>query len=104
MPSPSAWKLAAPGAGSRKSKSRYVKHESGDRPGLQTQCGDVASEKASDLAAMGPSVLPAGFPDLLEKDADLRRLVECWPTLPEHVRQTIRMLLESAGTKSVRIT
>lgn len=71
------------------------------------------------VVAMGPSGLPAGLPELLgicavrgaendgvahmprpasevESDPALRALVEAWPVLPEHVRATIRMLVESA--------
>jgi len=33
-----------------------------------------------------------------ETDPELTRLVSAWPTLPEHVRATIRMLVESART------
>ncbi len=57
-----------------------------------------------------PSVLPAGLPESTGiqsvlplgrvcvddiTDPALRMLVAAWPTLPEHVRATIRMLVES---------
>jgi len=31
---------------------------------------------------------------LAEKDPDLGLVVECWPKLPEHIKQTIKTLVE----------
>ena len=35
------------------------------------------------------------LPESPEKDPALTLLIEAWPTLPEHVRATIRMLVDS---------
>ena len=34
---------------------------------------------------------------LREKDADLTRIVEAWPSLPGHIKTTIIVLVKSAG-------
>ncbi len=43
-------------------------------------------------------VLPSGLPESLENDADFSRLMDRWPSLPSHVKQTILTLIESVST------
>ena len=49
----------------------------------------------------GKSATPTYSPDTCAlnqpDDPDLRRIVGTWPTLPEHVRQAILLLVRSAG-------
>jgi len=40
----------------------------------------------------------ASKPPQTPKDPDLELVVKCWPNLPEHIKQTIKMLVEKAGT------
>ena len=40
-------------------------------------------------------VLPSGLPESLENDADFARLMDRWPSLPAHVKQTILTLVAS---------
>jgi hypothetical protein len=35
---------------------------------------------------------------LAEKDPDLALVVECWPNLPEHIKQAIKTLVDTANT------
>ena len=84
---------------------------SGDRPGLQTQVEDSRTADEPSVMASVRSVLPPGLPESTRQsmnwqlednqtgepsDPTLMLLVEAWPTLPEHVRATIQMLVESA--------
>jgi hypothetical protein len=36
---------------------------------------------------------------LSQKDPDLAQVVERWPDLPEHIKQTIKTLVETASKK-----
>ncbi|MBC7816916.1 MAG: hypothetical protein IAG10_08525 [Planctomycetaceae bacterium] len=82
--------------------------------GLKPSGGFTQRFDGPAVAQSEDRVLPAGLPESGEigavvpldrmsavviADPVLRVLVEAWPTLPEHVRTTIRMLVES-----VRIT
>jgi hypothetical protein len=40
-------------------------------------------------------VLPSGLPESLENDADFAHLMDRWPSLPKHVKQTILTLVAS---------
>ena len=69
-------------------------------PVLKTDGQNSEATNAQEITHSARSVLT----ESLENDPALRRLVEAWPMLPEHVRQTIRMLVESVGAKPVRVT
>ena len=73
-------------------------------PVLKTDGQNSEATNAQEITHSARSVLPDCLPESLENDPALRRLVEAWPMLPEHVRQTIRMLVESVGAKPVRVT
>ena len=67
-------------------------------PVLKTDGQNSEPANTDAVMASAQSVLPVCLPESVENDPALRLLVEAWPTLPAHVRATIRMLVESART------
>ncbi|MBC7820140.1 MAG: hypothetical protein IAG10_24925 [Planctomycetaceae bacterium] len=62
------------------------------------QRNSVAPKVATDIADDGCERLLSAA----DTDPDLAQLVSAWATLPEHIRATIRMLVESVATLSDR--
>jgi hypothetical protein len=63
---------------------------------LVFETGDDSSERVEtpQVTESAADVLPAGLPESLETDADLRRLVDRWDTLPDAIRKAICALAE----------
>ena len=53
-------------------------------------------ESPQGLATPGEAVLPTSLPFSVENYPALRAVVEAWPTLPDHVRATIAMIVTTA--------
>ena len=71
-------------------------------PVLKTDGQNSEATNAQEITHSARSVLPDCLPESLENDPALKRLVEAWPTLPEHLRATIRMLVESVASTTGR--
>ena len=79
----SGWESNPPGSFSEATLGLKPSDES---PELALHMGDTETAKP---------VLPSGLPESLENDADFSRLMDRWPMLPTHVKQTILTLAES---------
>ncbi len=58
------------------------------------------SGETKDIREASSAGSPKESPKLQEivlSDADLARIVDAWPHLPDHIKATIRTLVESAG-------
>jgi hypothetical protein len=53
-------------------------------------------KKSKELTNISPSVTPI----ITASPPELQELINRWDDLPEHVRQTIQMLVDTAGGKS----
>ena len=53
-------------------------------------------EKSKELANISPSVTPI----ITASPPELQKIINCWDVLPEHIKETIKMLVDTAGKKS----
>jgi hypothetical protein len=61
---------------------------------LNFETGEVileATEPQQVIETANP-VLPSGLPESLENDADFTLLIDAWPSLPSHIKQSILKL------------
>ena len=65
------------------------------------ETGELISEPVNIQEVTGNTnpVLKYGLPEPLKNDADVDRLMDCWPSLLAHVRQTIVTLAESVSSE-----
>ena len=63
--------------------------------------GDAIPQPVTTLpvASLANPVLPSGLSESLNNDANFVRLVDCWPSLPAYIRQTILTLAESVSSE-----
>ena len=52
--------------------------------------------KDSDLENPQNAGMPKSMPCAHENDTDLAHLIESWPTLPDHIKQAIMALIQTA--------
>ena len=57
------------------------------------------STNTQEVTETANSVLPSGLPESLNNDTDFVRLVDCWPSLPAYIRQTILTLAKSVSSE-----
>jgi hypothetical protein len=53
-------------------------------------------EKSKELTNITSSVTPI----ITASPPELQKIINCWDVLPEHIKQTIKMLVETAGKNS----
>ncbi|RKY07712.1 MAG: hypothetical protein DRP56_05280 [Planctomycetota bacterium] len=53
-------------------------------------------EKSKELTNISPSVTPI----ITAPPPELPEIINCWDVLPEHIKETIKMLVDTAGEKS----
>jgi hypothetical protein len=79
----------------------FVRHKSSERSEVEWRRGD------SNLPPENHNPLPAddlqknqeaALPKNCQNDPDLALVVECWPDLPEHIKQAIKALIKAADT------
>src|SRR5690349_10359054 len=73
--------------------AKWRRRELNERPALRTgEQPDELRSGACPLAAIWQRPAITSCLQLTEIDAWLRRMIEHWPTLPEHVRQAVYLL------------